>query len=211
MERDRHRETANLANGLGVSVRTVEPGQLEQEVGYPFHRGIIAYAERPVVTPDWGRWARIVVPWNLADEGNLGTLVRSAAALGADAIAVEKGRGADPFSPKAIRASSTAVFRIPVWECTGLAGELRRLRDGGIRIVGTMPGEDAIPLDRAPLPDTGVVLFGAEEDGLPDEIAALCDCRVRIPLANEVESLNVAASAAIVLHACWGEKPGGAP
>ena len=127
--------------------------------------------------------------WHVGDPGNVGTLVRTADALGPAFVALSEGC-ADPTSPKALRASMGAVFRVPV----GRFDEAPRpwvglVPRGGGPLAALDPGERT------------TFVLGAEREGLPDDVAASCDALASIPLAEDAESLNVAAAGAIALYA----------
>jgi TrmH family RNA methyltransferase len=125
--------------------------------------------------------------WHVADPGNVGTLLRSADAFGAG-VALSKG-SADPTSPKALRASMGALFRVPLSEFDEPRG--RRIA--------------LVPHGGTPLPDVdlaGDVVFvlGAEREGLSDEVLAQCDVRASIPQSGDAESLNVAMAGTVALY-----------
>jgi TrmH family RNA methyltransferase len=124
--------------------------------------------------------------WHVADPGNVGTLVRSADAFGGG-LALSAGC-ADPTSPKALRASMGAVFRVPVAgfdEATGLR-------------IGLVP-RGGTPLPELELPGDVVLVLGAEREGLPDDLLATCDVLATIPQAGG-ESLNVAMAGTVALY-----------
>ncbi len=102
----------------------------------------------------------------IADGANLGAIVRTSAALGASAVLFAGGRGADPFARKTIRASSGAIFRIPLFVCARLEAEVQRFREHGFIVLGTSTGKDSVNLDRFVSSDDTLVLFGPEEGGL---------------------------------------------
>ena len=126
--------------------------------------------------------------WHLGDPGNVGTLVRTADALGPAFVALSPGC-ADPTSPKALRASMGAIFRVP----TGSFDEAPR------PWIGLVPRGGA-PLAETELGERVTFVLGAERDGLPGDISASCDVLASIPLAEGAESLNVAAAGAIALY-----------
>ena len=126
--------------------------------------------------------------WQVGDPGNVGTLIRTADALGPAFVALSPGC-ADPTSPKALRASMGAVFRIP----TG------SFDDAPKPWVGLVP-RGSRALAEIELGERATFVLGAEREGLPDEIAASCEALASIPLADEAESLNVAAAGAIALY-----------
>jgi len=126
--------------------------------------------------------------WHVADPGNVGTLVRTADALGPAFVALSPGC-ADPTSPKALRASMGAIFRVP----TGSFDEAPR------PWIGLVPGGGTTLADTE-LGERATFVLGAEREGLPEDVAASCDALASIPLADEAESLNVAAAGAIALY-----------
>jgi TrmH family RNA methyltransferase len=125
--------------------------------------------------------------WRVADPGNIGTLLRSAAAFGAG-VALSAGC-ADPTGPKALRASMGALFEVPLADFD---------EPEGTRIA-------LVPMGGTPLPELqfdGDVVFvlGSERDGLPDDVLARCEARASIPHTGGVESLNVAMAGTIALY-----------
>lgn len=137
----------------------------------------------------------------LADPGNAGTVLRTADACGADAVVFGTG-SADPYGGKAIRASAGSLFHVDVVRSADLATLLPALRDGGVTVLAADGGGEAA-LDELQDELGGPVLwlFGNEARGVPAELAALADHRVRIPMRGRAESLNLAAAAAICLYA----------
>lgn len=126
--------------------------------------------------------------WHVGDPGNVGTLIRSADALGPAFVALSEG-SADPTGPKALRASMGALFRVPLVGFEDLPGRRIALVAHG----GSPPSE---------LDLTGATTFvlGAEREGLPEDLLATCEERMTIRLAPGSESLNVAIAGAIALY-----------
>jgi TrmH family RNA methyltransferase len=132
----------------------------------------------------------MLVAWEIADPGNLGTMIRTAAAFGLDVVV---NGGADPWSPKTLRAAAGAHFQTAV---TG--GEI----PPGVARVATVLHDGAHPRE---LPDTRIaLLIGSEARGLPDDVVKAADMRVSIPMPGNVESLNAAAAAAILCYEVSG-------
>jgi RNA methyltransferase, TrmH family len=126
--------------------------------------------------------------WRLADPGNVGALIRSAGALGPAFVALSTG-SADSTSPKALRASMGAIFRVPQPAFDEAPGRrVALVAHGGVAL--------------ADLDLTGPTTFvlGSEREGLPAEVLATCDERATISLAGGAESLNVAAAGALALY-----------
>lgn len=125
--------------------------------------------------------------WHVGDPGNVGTLLRAAEALGPTTVALSEGC-ADLTSPKALRASAGAVFRVPTADFEAALRPWLALVPAG----GT-------PLLEAEV-DRGTFVLGAEREGLPDDVLARCDARLSIPQAPEADSVNVALAGAIALY-----------
>ena len=131
------------------------------------------------------RWPLIVLD-GVQDPGNVGAICRTAAAAGAPALAVLKGT-ADPYSPKAVRASAGNVFRLKVARASW--SDLEGLDGFGAAATG------GAPLAEAPIESAGMIVLGSEAHGLSRRDLKL----VTVPLTEGVESLNVAAAAALIL------------
>jgi RNA methyltransferase, TrmH family len=126
--------------------------------------------------------------WHVGDPGNVGTLVRTADALGPAFIALSPGC-ADPTSPKALRASMGAVFRVPQGSFDDAPGPR----------IGLVP-RGGRPLAELEVGDRVTFVLGAERDGLPADVTASCDELASIPLTEGAESLNVAVAGAIAIY-----------
>jgi TrmH family RNA methyltransferase len=137
----------------------------------------------------------------LADPGNAGTVLRTADACGAGAVVFGAG-SADPYGGKAVRSSAGSLFHVDVVRGAPLPDLLSRLRDAGVTVLAADgEGEVTLPEVTARLDGPVLWLFGNEARGVPPELAALADARVRIPMRGRAESLNLAAAAAICLYA----------
>ena len=174
--------------------------------GYALTRGILCAMRRPKTVPaeEICRHARrVAVLEDMVDTVNLGAVFRSAAALGLDGVLLSPGC-ADPLLRRAVRVSMGTVFSIP-WARLGEGGEdwpgaaLGKLHDWGFTVAAMALGPESVPLDTPRLreADKLAILLGTEGDGLRPETVALCDERAVIPMARGIDSLNVAAAAAI--------------
>jgi RNA methyltransferase, TrmH family len=137
----------------------------------------------------------------IADPGNAGTVLRTADACGAGAVVFGAG-SVDPFGGKVVRAGAGSHFHLDVVRSAELTELLPALRSAGATVlVADGGGEAALPdiVDR--LAGPVVWLFGNEARGVPADLAAPADARVRIPMRGRAESLNLAAAAAICLYA----------
>lgn len=155
------------------------------------------FGEFRTIPPQYqGTW---VVLDRANDPGNAGTIIRTAEACGAAAVLLTEG-SVDPHNGKCVRATAGALFRIPIF--TGVAWEqVRAAADGRPILATTADGEVTLgtPEADALLCDPVIWLFGTEAHGLPAEVVAAADARVRIPMPGRAESLNVASAAAICL------------
>lgn len=147
-----------------------------------------------------GRWAEplVVVGSGIQDPGNVGTMVRTAAAFGATEV-IFGDDTADSFSPKAIRASAGAFAQVKVSHVRSVEDELRRWSERGVTLWKTHPAEGVLPWD-APFAGPVAIVFGSEARGLPASLDRLIPSSVRVPMPGGVESLNVGVSCAIILY-----------
>lgn len=164
-------------------------------------QGVIAIVERPKWNLDRllevdGK-PLIVVAAGVRDPGNLGAIVRTAEAAGATGFVALAG-SADPFRDKAVRGSSGSVLRLPCVRGIGpreLGGFVER---AGLRLVVADGSADSEYVD-ADFTEPAVVVVGAEGDGVPSELLEAGHARVRIPMREPVDSLNVAVAAGVLL------------
>ncbi len=179
---------------------------LQNIVGFNVHRGCLAIGERPAPVTDrtlpaltTGRLA--VVLERVSNPDNVGSIFRNAAAFDANGVLLSPGCG-DPLYRKAIRTSLGATLRIPYGEVDDWPEGLTRLQELGFATMGMTLDPDAVELNAivADTPTPIALLFGTEGTGLSDEAAALLDYRVRIPIADNVDSLNVATASGIALY-----------
>jgi tRNA G18 (ribose-2'-O)-methylase SpoU len=173
--------------------------------GFNIHRGCLALVKRPAplaIGDVIGGARRIVVLEAVANADNVGGVFRNAAAFGADAVLLSSD-SCDPLYRKAIRTSMAAVLRVPFVHSDDWSGDLERIRDAGFTVVALTPRETAEPIDvfaaRAGASKLALAL-GAEGEGLSAAVMAIADATVRIPIAGDVDSLNVAVAAGIALH-----------
>jgi TrmH family RNA methyltransferase len=147
-----------------------------------------------------GAPALVTIAADVRDPGNAGTLIRTSDALGAHAV-VLAGHSVDPYNPKTVRASVGSLFHLPLALTPEPAPAVTSAQGAGLVVLaadgaGELVLDDAADLLRGPT----AWLFGNEAWGLPPELAALADHRVRIPIPGRAESLNLATAAAICLH-----------
>ncbi len=200
---DREQNPATLSLGArlaaaGARVRTATPRVVQAASGVVTSQGIVALARRPP-QPSAAILASsglvLLVADGIQDPGNLGAMVRTAAASGASAVAATEG-AADAFHPKVVRASVGAVFRIPILALGG--AELRAALAGcGVRVVVADARGDR-DYTTASLDPPLAIVIGNEAAG-PNPAWFDLGARVRIPMPGPVESLNAAVAAGVLL------------
>lgn len=200
-------------DGGEVPVYLAEEDLLRELTGFQVHRGALAAMRRPPLPPvdhviHGAR--RVAVFEDIVDHTNLGAAFRSCAGLGVDGVLITP-RCADPLYRRSVRVSMGTVFqmpwtRLPVWP--GGPGDAEgqgvgQLRSAGFTVAALALARDAISLAEveADPPERLALVLGTEGDGLRRETVAACDLTVRIPMAGEVDSLNVAAAAAVAFWA----------
>ncbi len=193
-----------------VPVYTADDTLLANLTGYPLTRGVLCAMRRPQLpsVEELCKHAhRVAVLENIVDHTNIGAIFRSAAALGMDGVLVTPSC-CDPLYRRSARVSMGAVFQVPWtrigetpedWPQKGLA-TLRRL---GFTTVAMALRHDNVALDDPVLTgqDKLAIVLGTEGDGLTEDTIARCDFTVRIPMAHNVDSLNVAAASAVAFYA----------
>ncbi|HEX7132063.1 MAG TPA: RNA methyltransferase, partial [Iamia sp.] len=174
--------------------------------GYQTHRGaLVSFARRPLPDPaavlDAAR--RVVVTERVVNPTNMGVILRSAAALGVDALLLDPA-SCDPLYRRANRASMGLGFQLPHARLAALPDGLAPLHDAGFIVVALTPRADAVDLHAwaaAVDPDQRVaMILGSEGPGLTAATEAAADVRARIPLAAGIDSLNVGVAAGIACY-----------
>ena len=188
----------------GVPVLVAERGVLRDVTGFDVHRGVLASAARapvPAAAAVLGPARRVLVGEGLNDHENLGALFRNAAATGLDAVALDD-RSADPWYRRSVRVSLGWAAVLPHTRIGALPAGYDLLRSHGFRVVALTPGPDGVAVDEATaaglLDDPVALVVGAEGPGLSAGAIDAADVRVRVPMPDGVDSLNVATALAVV-------------
>ncbi len=187
-------------------VQVLPRSEIEALAGFPFHRGVLALAERPAIPAlESGSIPSgdLLFLWNVTDPDNLGTLIRSAAALGAGGVLLGPGC-ADPYGRKALRTSMGNSLIRPILQAD--LGSLSLLRGAGRRILAAAVGPGALSPESARGEVPAVLVLGNEGWGLPAEVIEACDASVAVPMAPGVDSLNVGAAGAILLYSLFSPR-----
>lgn len=187
------------------------PEVVETMTGFHLHRGALAAMQRPelpavadlLAAARGGAGARrVAVLEGIVDHTNVGAVFRSAAGLGVDAVLVSPDC-ADPLYRRSVRVSMGTVFQVPWTRLEPWPGGLDLLREAGFTVAALALADDAVTLDElaAAPPERLALLLGTEGDGLSRRAVAASDVVVTIPMAGEVDSLNVAAASAVAFWA----------
>ena len=139
----------------------------------------------------------IVIACNLQDPGNMGTIIRTANAAGASGIVVSKD-SADIFSPKVVRSAAGSLFNLPI-AVMDVEVAAKELKANGVQLVATDLSTDLSPYQTdftRPL----ALMIGNESRGLSDEMLALADVKVRLPMSEQVESLNASVASGVLMY-----------
>lgn len=189
-----------------VPVYTADSRTLEQLTGFALTRGVLAAfyrPELPTLAQVCAGARRVVVLEGLNDPTNVGAVMRSAAALGMDAVLLTPSC-CDPLYRRAVRVSMGTVFQVP-WTRIGQQAQdwpeagMALLRGMGFATVAMALSEDSVEIDDPCLAreEQLAVILGTEGDGLAKTTIARCDYTARIPMLHGVDSLNVAAASAV--------------
>jgi TrmH family RNA methyltransferase len=186
---------------VGVRVTRVEDRALELLSDSVSPAGLVAlcrFVDLPVAEVVTG--ARLVaICADVRDPGNAGTVIRCADAAGADGV-VLAGSSVDAYNPKTVRASAGSLFHLPLAIEPSAEAAVQAAKAAGLTVLAA-DGAGEVGLYAAQLAGPTAWLFGNEAWGLPDELAALADHRVAIPIHGRAESLNLATAAAVCLYA----------
>ena len=189
-------------------VYVAAPELLKELTGFNFHRGCLALARRPPITPlETFFGARLVLGLEgIGNPDNIGGAFRAAAAFDVDGVLLD-GSSGDPFYRKAIRTSMGAVLQVPFASLADWHHGWEALRQTGFTIAALTTDQRAIPLDRfaadVATRDRILLVAGAEGSGLSEGSLSRADVRVTIPMSAAVDSLNVAVAVAIALSRVW--------
>lgn len=192
-------DAADIISRCGdIPVYTGDRELLASLTGYTLTRGVLCAMRRPMLpTVDevCRNASRVVVIDAVCDTTNIGAIFRSAAALGIDAVLLTRD-SCDPLNRRAVRVSMGSVFLVP-W--TWLDEPVQSLSRLGFKTAAMALSDNSIPLDHPVLKtiERLAVVMGTEGDGLPAHVINAADYVVRIPMSHSVDSLNVAAAAAV--------------
>ena len=189
------------SNDVAVYVAPMEV--LQAVSGFHLHRGALASVNRPTF-PSLGELCSaaslVVMTEGVNDHENVGALFRNCAAFGVDAVVLDP-TSCDPLYRRSVRVSMGHVLRVPFAPLScGAADGVGALQALGFEVVGLTPSAAAEDVRAVPPAARRALVVGAEGPGLTDGVLEACDRLIRIPMADGVDSLNVATAAAVALH-----------
>jgi 23S rRNA (guanosine2251-2'-O)-methyltransferase len=200
----RFRQLIDLAGERGVRIRRVPSVALDRDSRGGVHQGVIAVVD-DVPGYDVEQLVRgaegpplLVVLDGVEDPHNLGAILRTVDAAGADGVVVQQRRSA-ALSGAAAKASAGAVAHVRIAEVVNVARALDQLKESGVWTVG-LAAEAKMTYDRVDFTDSTAIVLGGEGAGLRRLVRQRCDYLVSIPMLGHVESLNVSAAAAVTLY-----------
>ena len=201
---ERIREVLALASQRGVKIQRVPPDVLAKLARGGVHQGVIADVEDAVTDYSVAELVRgaagvplIVVLDGIEDPHNLGAILRTADAAGADGVVIQSRRSA-ALGGAAAKASAGAVAHVKIAEVVNIARAIEELKDAGVWTVG-LAGEATTSYDVVDMTVPTAVVLGAEGGGLRRLVRERCDYLASIPMRGHVESVNVSVAAGIVL------------
>ena len=160
---------------------------------------VLAVAEKRIINKkDFSLYKKVLLLDSIADPGNLGTIIRSAAAFGLDGI-VLFGNCVDLYSSKVIRSSAGNFFKVPVISVKNIE-EIEELFKNSLKIATSLLDKNNIKLEECSKSSNVLVMMGCEASGLSLELMKIADKNLRLDMAKGVESLNLAVSASILIY-----------
>ena len=179
-------------------VETVSDAVMAKMADTVTPQGILAVVrqERPALA-DIEKGGLILLLDRIQDPGNLGTIIRTAEACGVDGILCDNGT-VDLYSPKVVRSTMGALFRVPVTVAENLEQALQQLKGMGYAVFAAHL-QGSVDYRNANWPERAVLMIGNEANGLSDSLTACADQRVLIPMRGSVESLNASVAAALLM------------
>ncbi len=203
-------QIADLPGDAPVYAAT--PAVLEKATGFHVHRGVLASFHREplrLAADVIAGARRVAVLEDVNNHTNIGAVFRGAAALGIDAVLLSP-TCADPLYRRSVRVSMGEVFAVPYARLEPWPDGLQQLRDAGFTVLALTPDPEAVSLQRltAEQRARSALLLGAEGPGLSQNAMAASDVPVKIPMRRNVDSLNVAAAAAVAFWELGRDDPG---
>ena len=193
------REGTTLSFEGDMSIYEVAKSLFDSVADTMTPQGVIAVAKMKIDTLRDLKDGAVIFCENLSDPGNLGTIIRTAAAVGAGGVILSEGC-VDLYNPKVVRATMSSLFLLPVIRGVNVKEAIEELKENGYRVFGTALREDSLDLYEETLPLKSVLVIGNEGNGMTEEALALCDSALIIPMPGGAESLNASVAASVLLY-----------
>lgn len=159
---------------------------------------ILAVAKQKHANNEINKAKKVILLDSISDPGNLGTIIRSAAAFGAEAI-ILFGDCVDLYSPKVIRSTAGNFFKVPIINISEI-NEIKELFPNHKLVATALSKENNISIKECANYDKYIIMFGSEAKGLNQDLIKIADKNIKLEMTNNVESLNLSVSASIVLY-----------
>jgi 23S rRNA (guanosine2251-2'-O)-methyltransferase len=204
-------EIAALAREKNIRVDTMRRDWLDQQAHGANHQGVLLEAsgypymsldETLITARQRGEPPMLLLLDLIQDVQNVGTLLRTAEAVGVHGVVLQERRAAE-VTPAVVSASSGAVEHLQITQVTNLVGAMKELKKRDVWIAGLDTGEDAVAYDKASLKGAIGLVVGSEGSGLRRLVRENCDFIVSLPMKGHVESLNAAVAGSVILYAAW--------
>ena len=205
----RLKRVLELAEPFGISVQQASRDKLEKLAGQPFHQGVVAAVRAHPVLNEKDLEALLQAKPNalllaldhITDPHNLGACIRTAAAMGVEAVIVPRDRSAT-LTPTARKVAAGGAEKVAFIQVTNLARTLNQMKeDFHVRVVGTMLDEKALAIQNFDFTGSSVcIVMGAEDTGLRPITQSQCDQTVYIPMSGNLQSLNVSVATGMALY-----------
>lgn len=205
----RLKRVLELAEPFGISVQQASRDKLEKLAGQPFHQGVVAAVRaNPILNEKdledllkANPQALLLALDHITDPHNLGACIRTAAAMGVEAVIAPRDRSAT-LTPTARKVAAGGAEKVKFIQVTNLARTLGQMKDDfNVRVVGTMLDEKALPIQQFDFTGTGIcIVMGAEDTGLRPITQSQCDQTVYIPMSGNLQSLNVSVATGMALY-----------
>ena len=196
-------DIVRLAGQRGVELKRVAPEKVTRLSGNGRHdQGVVAEVRAPglVELDDWladHHPAALLVLDGVTNPGNVGMIIRTVTAAGLDGLVLPRA-GSPDVGPLVVKASAGVAFRATILRSATAAGAVRTLAAAGVEVIGLRTGGP--DLFTSPMPDRAAWVLGSEHDGISPEVSEQVMSWRSLPLANGVESLNVAVTAGILAY-----------
>lgn len=196
-----------LAEPFGISVQKASRDTLEKLAGLPFHQGVVAAVRpQPTLNEDdlehlltQKKDVLILALDQVTDPHNLGACIRTAAAMGVDAVVVPRDRSAS-LTPTARKVAAGGAEKVKFIQVTNLGKTLATMKLQDVKVVGTLLDETAKPIQQSDLTGRLVIVMGAEDTGIRPINQAQCDEKIYIPMSGDLQSLNVSVATGMALY-----------